>query len=70
MSLFYKRGNWKFGNRIQTFGFFYWDLDLIIIVLVLLASKSCLYPLWVTKPSYTSLGQSYKSKTCASHNLV
>jgi hypothetical protein len=42
------------------------DLDLIIVVVVLLASKSCVYLFSTTEASYTSLGRDLKSKTCAS----
>ena len=42
------------------------DLDLVVfIVIVLLASKSCICPALCTLHSYTSLGQGIKSKTCA-----
>jgi len=42
------------------------DLDLfIVVIIVLLASKSCVCSLCATEHSYTSLGQTYKSKTCA-----
>ena len=42
------------------------DLDLIVfVVIVLLASKSSTVPFDAANRSYTSLGQGYKSKTCA-----
>jgi hypothetical protein len=42
------------------------DLDLLVfIIIVLLASKSCVCSSCATASSYTSLGQSNKSKTCA-----
>jgi hypothetical protein len=42
------------------------DLDLVVfIIIVLLASKSCVCSLCAAEHSYTSLGQAYKSKTCA-----
>jgi hypothetical protein len=46
------------------------DLDLFVfVVIVLLASKSCLYRIPVTAPCYTSLGQTYKSKSYATSHL-
>ena len=42
------------------------DLDLVVfVVIVLLASKSCICPALCTLHSYTSLGQGIQSKTCA-----
>jgi len=42
------------------------DSDLIFFIfVVLLASKSCFWPVHVPARSYTSLGQGIKSKTCA-----
>jgi hypothetical protein len=42
------------------------DLDLIFfVIIVLLASKSCVCSLCVAERSYTSLGQGNKSKSCA-----
>jgi hypothetical protein len=42
------------------------DLDLVVfVIIVLLASKSWVCSLCATEHSYTSLGQAYKSKTCA-----
>ena len=67
-SLFFKRGNCEL-RKLDTGILLLLDPDLIVfVVVVLLASKSCKYPFFVSECSYTSLGQGIESKTCA--NIV
>jgi hypothetical protein len=65
-SLFCKRGNCESGNRRQIAFLLLLDLDLFVFVVIfLLASKSCFWPVNLPVRSYTSLGQSIQSKSCA-----